>query len=73
MPDVPAPDPSLDPNKDSTFAPSLLDLVLGGLLALVLFFVPVVIYAAITGTLPLFGGKLTQGAVPWSAPSTSRC
>jgi membrane protease YdiL (CAAX protease family) len=46
------------------YVPRLIDLVLTGLLALVLFVVPLILYLAITGTLPLFGGgKLTQGAV----------
>jgi membrane protease YdiL (CAAX protease family) len=59
MPDVPAPD-----QKAESFSPRFSDLALGGLLALVLFIVPVVIYGAIAGALPFFGqGKLTQGAV----------
>ena len=58
MPDARAPEAD-----DASFAPSLLDLVLGGLLALVFFFVPVAIYFLITGAVPLFGGKVTQVAV----------
>jgi len=46
------------------YEPRFIDLVLTGLLALVLFVVPLVIYGVVAGRLPLFGGAtLTQGAV----------
>jgi membrane protease YdiL (CAAX protease family) len=46
------------------YVPRFFDLVLTGVLALVLFAVPVIIYGVLAGKLPLFGaGKLTQGAV----------
>jgi membrane protease YdiL (CAAX protease family) len=52
------------PTATTPFRPRFSDLVLSAVLALVLFLVPVVIYAVLTGTMPFFGnGKLTQGAV----------
>ncbi|HVO14728.1 MAG TPA: type II CAAX endopeptidase family protein [Alphaproteobacteria bacterium] len=46
------------------YVPRFVDLVLTGVLAFVLFVVPLVIYGVIAGTVPLFGaGRLTQGAV----------
>jgi membrane protease YdiL (CAAX protease family) len=46
------------------YVPRFVDLALTGVLAFVLFVVPLVIYGAFVGGLPLFGGgQLTQGAV----------
>jgi CAAX protease family protein len=54
----------LDFHPPTQFAPRFSDLVLSGLLALVLFAVPIAIFALVSGKLPLFGaGNLTQGAV----------
>lgn len=59
MLEAPAPDPAA-----ATYQPRFSDLALSGLLALVLFVVPVAIYAVLAGAMPFFGGgKLTQGAV----------